>query len=174
MLLLAEISEKQRWEALEIMMSRVQKGMIAGLLATVAVSVLELVNVLFLKWFDPFPAVLAHLIGMDGNLSVGWAVHLLTGTVILGPLFGILYSRLPTSTPETKGIAFAVGSWVLLMLVIIMIGDPRTFTGPTGFGVVGWMLLTHAVFGVVLGNVYARMVARERHAHTAIDGATAH
>tara|TARA_R110002167_G_scaffold59046_4_gene167205 strand:- start:513 stop:983 length:471 start_codon:yes stop_codon:yes gene_type:complete len=156
------------------MMSRVQKGMVAGLLATVSVSVLELVNVLFLKWFDPFPAVLAHMIGMDGNLSVGWAVHLLMGTVILGPLFGILYSRLPTTTPETKGIAFAVGAWVLLMLGIIMIGDPRTFTGPSGFGVVGWMLLTHAVFGVVLGNVYARMVARERHDHRAMNGATAH
>ena len=34
MLHLAEISEPQRWEALDVMMSRVQKGMVAGLLAT--------------------------------------------------------------------------------------------------------------------------------------------
>lgn len=35
------------------MMSRVQKGLIAGVAATVAVSLLEIPN-LFLNWFDPF------------------------------------------------------------------------------------------------------------------------
>ncbi|WP_339915159.1 DUF6789 family protein [uncultured Brevundimonas sp.] len=156
------------------MMSRVQKGIVAGLAATAVVSAMELVNVVFLKWFDPFPGVIAHLIGMDGNLAVGWAVHVVMGVFILGPLFGILCPKLPTSTAETKGIVFAVGAWVLLMLGIIMLGDPRTFTGAAGFGVVGWMLVTNAVFGVVLGKVYAGLVARDKRAATHIDGATAH
>lgn len=156
------------------MMSRVKKGVVAGLAATAAVTVVELVNVFLLKWFDPFPAVIAHIHGMDGNMIVGWAVHLVMGILVLGPIFGILCPRLPTSTPETKGILFAVGTWVLMMLGIIVLGDPATFTGPAGFGVVGWMLATNAVFGVVLGNVYARLVAREKAAGHMVDGATAH
>jgi hypothetical protein len=68
------------------MMSRVQKGLIAGVAATVAVSLLEIPN-LFLNWFDPFQGVIATMIGMPGNLAVGWAIHVFSGVFILGPLF---------------------------------------------------------------------------------------
>ena len=44
------------------MMSRVQKGLIAGVAATVAVSLLEIPN-MFLNWFDPFQGVIASMIG---------------------------------------------------------------------------------------------------------------
>ena len=60
------------------MMSRVKKGLVAGVAGTVAVSLLELPNI-FLNWFDPTPAVIAHVIGMDGNMAVGWALHLAIG-----------------------------------------------------------------------------------------------
>lgn len=156
------------------MMSRVKKGMVAGFVATLAVSVLEAVNLLFGPWVDPFPGLVARMIGMPGNLAVGWIAHFVAGTVVLGGLFGVLCPRLPTDTAETKGILFAVGAWVLMMLGVFMIGDPRTFTGPAGFGVIGWMLATHAVFGIVLGNVYARLVRREKlHPHI-VGGAPAH
>jgi hypothetical protein len=156
------------------MMSRVQKGMIAGVAATVAVSLLEIPN-LFLNWFDPFQGVIATMIGMPGNMAVGWAIHAVSGVFILGPLFGVLCPRLPTDTPETKGIVFAVGAWVVMMGAIMMFGDYRTFTAAAGFGTFGWLLITHAVFGIVLGNVYARLVSREkRHAADFVGGATAH
>ena len=156
------------------MMSRVQKGMIAGVAATVAVSLLEIPN-LFLNWFDPFQGVIATMIGMPGNLAVGWAIHAFSGVFILGPLFGLLCPRLPTDTPETKGIVFAVGAWVVMMGAIMMLGDYRTFSAAAGFGTIGWLLITHAVFGIVLGNVYARLVTREkRQAAHFMGGATAH
>lgn len=50
------------------MMSRVQKGLIAGVAATAATSLLEVPN-MFLNWFDPFQGVIASMIGMPGNLS---------------------------------------------------------------------------------------------------------
>lgn len=156
------------------MMSRVQKGVVAGAFATAAIAVLELVNVFGLKLFEPFPNVIAHLLGLDGAPAVGWAIHLVAGTFILGPLFGVLCPRLPTDTPESKGIVFAVGAWVLMMLAIFTVGDRSVFTGPTGFGDVAWMLVTHAVFGIVLGNVYARLVAREKRAGMVVGGAPAH
>ena len=44
-----------------------------------------------------------------------------------------------------------------------------------GFGTIAWLLVTHAVFGIVLGNVYARLVARDkRQTPHVIGGATAH
>ena len=42
------------------MMSRVQKGLIAGFSATLAVSLMEAVNLLTVKWFAPFPGVVAR------------------------------------------------------------------------------------------------------------------
>ncbi|MBA4807405.1 DUF6789 family protein [Brevundimonas sp.] len=156
------------------MMSRVQKGLVAGVAATVAVSLLEVPN-LFLNWFDPFQGVIANIIGMPGNLAVGWAIHVFSGVFILGPLFAILCPRLPTDTPETKGIVFAVGAWVVMMGAIVMLGNYRTFTAGAGFGTIGWLLVTHAVFGIVLGNVYARLVSRDkRQAAEFTGGAIAH
>ena len=105
------------------MMSRVQKGLVAGVFATVAVSLLEIPN-LFLNWFDPFQGVIASMLGMPGNLAVGWVVHVISGVFILGPLFAILCPRLPTDTPETKGIVFAVGAWI---------GGAYWFTSSTSF-----------------------------------------
>lgn len=156
------------------MMSRVQKGLIAGFAATMAASLLEIPN-MFLNWFDPFQGVIASMIGMPGNLAVGWVIHLISGIFILGPLFATLCPRLPTDTPETKGIVFAVGAWVLMMTAIVMFGNYRTFTAGAGFGTFAWLLITHAVFGIVLGNVYARLVARDRRMGAPmIGGAHAH
>ncbi|HRO31883.1 MAG TPA: hypothetical protein PLQ03_00565 [Brevundimonas sp.] len=154
------------------MMSRVQKGLVAGLAATVAVSVLEAVNILALKWFAPFPLILAKLVGVPGNLAVGWVLHAIAGIFILGPLFGILCPRLPTDTPETKGIVFAVGAFVVLMVGLVLFGGGDVFG--RNFGTIGWLVATHAVFGIVLGNVYARMVARDRRAVAPPGAAPAH
>ena len=155
------------------MMSRVQKGMVAGAAATLVASLLEIPN-LFLNWFDPFQGVIASMVGMPGNLAVGWAIHVVSGVFILGPLFGVLCPRLPTDTPETKGIVFAVGAWVAMMLFLTMVGDYRTFTGSSGFGTIGWLLALHMVFGAVLGNVYYRLVEREKRGAAPIGAAPAH
>lgn len=146
------------------MMSRVKKGMIAGLFATIAVSILEAVNVIAGPWVEPFPLFVAGLIGMPGNLAIGWIAHFVSGVLILGSLFGILCPRMPGQTPETKGIIFAVGAWAILMVGVFLVGDPRMFRDSGGFGMVAWMLVSHMVFGIVLGNVYARLVQREKQA----------
>ena len=107
---------------------------------------------------------------MEGNLVVGWIAHLVAGTLVLGALFGVLCPRLPTDTPETKGILFAVGAWTVLMVGVFLFGDPVIFQDASGFGVLGWMLATHIVFGIVLGNVYARLVARDKRTHADMSG----
>lgn len=153
------------------MMSRVQKGLVAGAAATVVVSALEAINVLVLQWFAPFPLIVSNMLGLGRNLGAGWAIHVAIGVLILGPLFGILCPRLPTTEPETKGIVFAVGSFVLMLVALIMLGDGALFG--RNFATIGWMLITNAVFGIVLGNVYARLVARDKRAPIVV-GAPAH
>ncbi len=154
------------------MMSRVQKGLVAGAAATVVVSALEAVNVLVLQWFAPFPLIVSNILGLGRNMGAGWAIHVAMGVLVLGPLFGILCPRLPTSEPETKGIVFAVGAFVLMLIAFIVIGDAGVFG--RSFGTIGWMLITNAVFGIVLGNVYGRLVARDKRVPPVVGGATAH
>lgn len=155
------------------MMSRVKKGIFAGFVATLVISVLEAINIFALNsMFQPFPGMVASLLGMDGNLAAGWAIHLFSGTFILGALFGVLCPRLPTDTAETKGIVFAVGAWVVMMLGVFFIGDSQVLG--SNMATLGWMLVTHIVFGIVLGTVYSRLVEREKRAHAVVGAHPAH
>lgn len=163
------------------MMSRVQKGAIAGLAATIAVSILEVANLMLGPWAVSFPRLLSVMLQTPDTIAVGWIAHAVVGTLVLGPLFGVLCPRLPTDTPETKGILFAVAAFVLMGLTVAplagMVGERPVgvFFMLAGFGTFAWMIATHAVYGIVLGNVYARLVERERRrGHDVIHGAPAH
>lgn len=161
------------------MMSRVQKGLVAGFSATVAVSLLELANLYFGPWAASFPRLLSVMLQMPDQIIVGWIAHFLVGTIVLGGAFGVLCPRLPTDTPESKGILFAVGAFIVMSLTVAplagVVGQPvGIFFMQAGFGTLVWMIATHAVYGIVLGNVYGRLVARDKRAHHLADGATAH
>ena len=155
------------------MMSRVQKGLVAGLAATAVVSVIEAINMTVGHWAVAFPQLLAVILQSPDNVALGWIGHIVAG-LALGAVFGVLCPRLPTDTPESKGILFAVGAFILMGLVIAPIGDAGMFFMRAGFGTVAWMVVSHAIFGIVLGNVYGRLVARDKRLHVPLGGATAH
>lgn len=157
------------------MMSRVQKGLIAGLAATIAVSILEIANLMLGPWAVSFPRLLSVMLQTPDTMAVGWIAHAAVGTLVLGPLFGVICPRLPTDTPESKGILFAVGAFILMSLTVAPLAGVGMFFMRAGFGTLAWMIATHAVYGIVLGNVYARLVERERRrGHDVIHGAPAH
>jgi len=161
------------------MMSRVQKGLIAGLAATLAVSALEAANLYFGPWAASFPRLLSVMLQTPDLLAVGWAAHFLVGTFVLGPLFGVLCPRLPTDTPESKGILFAVVAFIVMGLTVApMVGalggrPVGIFVMQAGFGTLAWMIASHAIYGIVLGGVYGRLVERDKRTH-APAGAPAH
>ncbi|QDH74179.1 hypothetical protein FKQ52_12570 [Brevundimonas sp. M20] len=155
------------------MMSRVQKGLVAGFAATVAVSILEAINMAFGHWAVSFPQLLSVMLKAPDNPVVGWIAHIVAGTVVLGPLFGILCPRLPTDTPESKGILFAVGAFILMGLFLAPMMGVGTFFMRAGFGTLAWMIATHALFGIVMGNVYGRLVRRDKQ-HLAADAVAVH
>ena len=158
------------------MMSRVRKGLWAGLAATVVVSIVDLAASLVQTaigvsefWFHSFPALLAALasqtVGLPNEIWLGWMLHFLVGVFILGSIFGAICPRLPTDTPETKGVFFAVGAWLAMMLFVMPLHPGLGFFAiGAGFATTAWMLFTHMIFGIVLGQVYARLVAREKRA----------
>lgn len=155
------------------MMSRVQKGFVAGLAATTAVSLLEATNQMLGPWASSFPRLLSFMAGTPDTPLVGWVLHFAAGTLLLGPLFGILCPKLPTYAPESKGILFAVGAYVIMGLTVAPLAHIGVFGLRAGFITLAWMILTHAVFGIVLGNVYGRLVARDKRT-PAVVGVTAH
>ena len=143
------------------MMSRVIKGVIAGFVAALAVGALEAAQSWAGPWFVGFPRLLTVIIGTESLVWTGWAAHMAVGALLLGPAFAILCPRLPTDTPETKGIVFAVGAFILMGLTVAPLGGIGPFGLRAGFPSLAWLILTHAVFGAVMGNVYARMVGKD-------------
>lgn len=155
------------------MMSRVQKGLVAGFAATAVVSAIEAINMSVGHWAVAFPQLTAVILQNPSNLALGWTAHLVAG-LGLGAAFGVLCPRLPTDTSESKGILFAVGAFILMALVIAPIGGAGMFFMRAGFGTLAWMIVSHAVFGIVLGNVYGRLVRRDKLAHHPAGVAPAH
>ena len=151
------------------MMSRVTKGMIAGFTASLAVAGLEAVQYFAGPWVVSFPRLLTVIMNTESLAWTGWAAHFAVGTLILGPLFGILCPRMPTDTPETKGIVFAVGAFVVMGLTVAPLAGIGLFGARAGFPSIAWLVFTHAVFGAVMGNVYARMVGRDWRVHRVRD-----
>lgn len=149
------------------MMSRLQKGMLAGLAATVTVSALDLAAALIQqavgeRWFHSFPTLLAAMAGEvfgsgANHMWVGWLIHFVVGAVVLGGLFAILAPRLPTDTAGSKGILFAVGAWLVMCLTVMPLAGLGMFGAAAGFGTVAWMLVSHVIFGLVMGRVFERL-----------------
>ena len=173
------------------MKSRIQKGMLAGLAATVVVSIVDVAASWIQAtmgvqplWFHSFPTLLAavanEVVGLPNAMWVGWLFHFVSGVLILGSVFGILCPRLPTDTAESKGILFAVGAFVAMGLIIApmagVVGERPVgmFFMQAGFGTFAWMIITHAVYGLVLGNVYGRLVGHGKEAHDLIHGVHHH
>lgn len=143
------------------MMSRVLKGVLAGLAATTATALLEAANSTLGPWAVSFPLLLSVMADMGEYPAVGWIAHGVVGTFILGPAFALLCPRLPTDTAETKGIAFAVGAFVVMGLTIAPLAGVGPFGARAGFGSLAWLIAIHALFGIVLGNVYGRMAKND-------------
>lgn len=153
------------------MMSRVQKGLAAGFAATVVVSIIEGINMTVGHWAVSMPQLLAVVAQRPEMLGLGWFLHALAG-VGLGAAFGVLCPRLPTDTPESKGILFAVSAFILMALFIAPIAGAGIFFMRAGFGTLAWMIVSHAIFGIVLGNVYGRLVRADKAARHPFEPAT--
>lgn len=135
------------------------KGLVAGFVATVAVSILMIVKA-FSHWLAGFNLIEVIHRFTGGLLVIGWVGHFVIGTVVWGLLFTLIYPRLPGDRGLVRGTVFGVFAWLAMMLLFLPIAGDGFFGVAVGWPVPIYTLVLHLVFGAVLGMVYAPKARR--------------
>jgi hypothetical protein len=129
-------------------MDKIGKGIVAGFLATFALSVL----------LDPM-AMIARTAGVLSP-TLGWTLHFLIGSVIWGAGFALVHDVL-RGPSWVRGIAFGLVSWMVVVLAILPVTRLGLFGVELSFAASVAMLLVHMIYGAVLGGIYGALVAPE-------------
>lgn len=130
------------------------KGLGAGFVATAILSALMVMKAMMgvMPELNPVKMIADML---DAPPAVGWAMHFMIGTVLWGTLFAWLNPGLPGESHWLKGIVFAVGAWLVMMVVMMPMAGAGLFGSHLGMMAPIMTLMLHIVFGFVLGAVYA-------------------
>lgn len=127
---------------------RIGNGVVAGFIATLALSVLH----------EPV-MVVAEAVGADAPVT-GWLFHFFVGTLLWGGAFGFAHDYLPGAS-WVRGVIFAAGAAAIVLVGIA----PFTGAGLLGLelGVVAPIIvvLFHLAYGAILGAIYDRLVDTE-------------
>jgi len=139
-------------------MSDVVKGMVAGGVATMALSIVMLL--IAATGFEPqleLTRMLLTLLGAPSDYVLGWILHLLIGSVVLGGLFAHVEPRLGADTHTKSGVLYGVIAWLVVMLVFM----PAAGGGYFGFQFSLFapivMLGLEVLYGAVLGWTYGKL-----------------
>lgn len=134
------------------------KSMLAGLAATLVLSALMVMKAMM--GLLPQLDVIAMLSTMMGStMIVGWAAHFMIGTVIFGIAFAVLHRFLPGTTNLTKGVAFSLGAWMMMIAVMPMAGA-GLFGLNLGIMAPVMTLILLVIYGVVLGFTFGKLTSR--------------
>lgn len=139
-------------------MADVFKGIIAGLVATLALSALMIARMAagLLPQFDPIE-LLANMLVMGGDRALGWVVHFVLGAVVWGALYALTEPYLPVQGRARRGTLFGVLAWLMVMLAVMPLAGAGVFALRMGVVAPFVTLVLHLAYGVVLGSVYGRL-----------------
>jgi len=129
------------------------RGLIAGLIATIALSAAMLFkqSMGVMPELDPIDMITA--MSGTGSRAAGWIGHFVIGAIFWGGGFGIVNPYLP-GPHWLRGTIFAVGAWLVMMIVVMPVEGAGLFGFGRGTMVAGATLLLHILFGLVMGGVY--------------------
>lgn len=134
--------------------------MVAGLGATIVLSICIYIK----RWMGAVPQfnlvqalvkVSTLRIGAPLVPWVGWAEHYFIGVVLWGLAFAILVPRLKGRC-WLRGIEFAIGAWVLMMVLLMPPAGAGWFAVELGYGAPLAALVLHIIYGFFLGLFYTR------------------
>jgi hypothetical protein len=129
-------------------MDTVGRGIVAGFIATWALSGLV----------DPL-VILTRAMWSPAS-AFGWQLNFFLAPVIWGAGFALFHDH--ASGPSwLRGIVFATGAWLLIMLVARFAVDAGAFAISLGAVTLATMLLVHAAYGALLGAVYGGLTRRD-------------
>lgn len=135
------------------------KGVVAGLIATVVLSVLMIVKA-FSHWLSAFNAIEAIHRLTGGPLVMGWLGHFVIGAIVWGVLFAVLYRRLPGGRGAMRGIVFGLFAWLAMMLLFLPVAGYGFFGVAIGWPLIAFTLVMHIIYGSVLGISYASLTGQ--------------
>ncbi len=139
-------------------MNQYVRGIVAGLIATIVLSILMyLKNMMGLM---PDVDVIAMLAGkMGGGAMMGWVGHFMIGAIVYGLAFAIIGGKLPGGSNVNRGIVLGVIGWLIMMVGLMPMMDGGMFgmSMPSGMMVPVATLMLHIIFGAVLGFAYNKL-----------------
>jgi hypothetical protein len=140
------------------MMNDVVKGMVAGAVATAALTLV----MLFIKLvgFAPqleLPRLLLNLLDAPSEYILGWIAHITIGSVILGGVFAQVEHRLGADTHTKGGILYGVIVWLVMMLVFMPAAGGGYFGFQLSMVTPLVMLGQEVLYGAVLGWTYGKL-----------------
>lgn len=141
-------------------MSNWNNGLLAGVAATLVLSVLMVVTSAMGLGVDTIGELRqlgATHFGLPDSPVVAWIIHAVVGVVLWGLVFAGTYETWP-GAPATKGVVFAVMIWLLTMSMFMPMVGAGFFATNIGFAAPVVALVLYLVFGVVLGTVFGRQM----------------
>ncbi len=130
------------------------KGMIAGFVATLAVTVMMTIK----TWMGLAPgldviSLLAKVVETPGRPLYGWLAHFAVGMVVWGSLFALASDLVP-GPYIAKGISFGVAGWLVMMFLFFPLAGHSVLGSDLGGMVAVVSFGFHMIFGLVLGAAY--------------------
>jgi uncharacterized membrane protein YagU involved in acid resistance len=100
---------------------------------------------------------------MGGNLALGWAGHLMIGT-ILALIYAAVASRLPGPF-AVRGALFSLAPFLVAQLMLMPMMGMGVFSGSVAMAM--GSLIGHLIYGAIVGSVYGDGTVRAASARRA-------
>lgn len=144
-------------------MDNIGKGIVAGFIATVVLSILMLMKSAMgmlpaLNAIQMQTQMLHSFMGTPAAPVVGWISHFIIGTVFWGGLFGAFNHLVPGKNELAKGVVFSVAAWLLMMFIVMPMAGAGFFGLNIGVMAPVATLVLHLIFGAVMGYSYAKLL----------------
>jgi len=139
----------------------VKAGLIAGFIATVALSIFMIAKGAMglmpqLNPIEDIVHVAQVVTSLNLPLPFGWVGHFFLGTVIWGLIYAALHASVP-GAPVVKGLIFGALAWLAMMILFMPLAGHGLFALSLGPQAAVATLVLHLVYGAVLGVVYAKV-----------------
>jgi len=134
-------------------MSNALKGMVAGLVATLVLSGLMVLN----SATELMPQIhIIRWLTALGTLSVpaAWMDHFIVGVIVWGLLFAVYDGAASRPAPWLKGIIFGVFTWLMMMVTFMPLAGAGFFGAKVDISTHIGLLVLNLIFGAVLGVTY--------------------
>jgi uncharacterized protein DUF6789 len=125
-------------------MDTVGKGVVAGFIAMLALSLL----------LDPL-VLLTRSRGAP-EPAPGLQLHFFLGPVVWGAVFAFFHDHMGGPS-WLRGIVFAVGTWIIITVALLVTVGASRLGVTLGLMAVAASLLVHVVYGAVLGAIYGAL-----------------